>query len=111
MRPGCKSHGTVYGSESRGLPRPWDRALHSGGSTGTCPGSRACEDWPNGDGVHGFVHETPRIERNIRDRHELPKTQARQPSRPGSMTETKRDVRDLRRAAHNPATADRHSLD
>jgi len=47
----------------------------------------------------------PGIERNVRDRHQLPGTQARQPPRPGSMPETKRDIGDLRRAAHDPATA------
>ena len=47
------------------------------------------------------------IERDVRDRHQLAGTQARQPPRPGGMPETKRDVGDLRRAAHNPATATR----
>src|SRR5215471_3305929 len=51
----------------------------------------------------------PGIERNVRDRHQLPGTQARQPPRPGSMPETKRDAGDLRRAAHNPATTGRTS--
>jgi hypothetical protein len=80
------------------------RGTRAPGFTGTYLVAATGNATSNGGGVHRFVHETRCDRAECLRQPSAPRDAAKQPTRPGGVPETGRDIGDLRRAAHNPAT-------